>query len=450
MTKGLLIILTTASWINYCICQRLHPNSVTCSEPDELNFLKAELSDVQQLVRRQSIKMELLEEELNYVKKKLYKTMPDHVAFHAIASSRCRPGVIFFDHLITNIGFGYDKYSGIFTVPTTGFYVFSWSIETYGQLTEAALLVNGFKMGISKSDEASTYYDTSTSFAVLNLTVDDEVWIKLKSGSAQGKHTMFSGWMINKSDSTAFYASLSRDVAGSPIIFNKEILDTDDAYSTTTGKFVAPRSGLYVFMMSGLIYGSDDFTCRFVFSNGISQPNVWVDSSSGRYDSSSFMTFAWMNSGDSVYINAERMSATSMFAGWLLSDDTNVSKPTYPAFLAHIGKDSSRTPVVYDKAFGGYLHGYSTTSGVFTADRDGLYLFLYNTEAYKEIVRTAITVNGVEKFETRSDGRRTEYDDTSAVTLLQLFSNDRVYIEIKNGAVDENQSLYFGILLFEM
>ncbi|XP_062584972.1 uncharacterized protein LOC134246608 isoform X2 [Saccostrea cucullata] len=392
----------------------------------------------------------MLKKELNSVKEAMSILMPDHIACHVVASSNSSPGVVIFDHVISNIGSGYDITSGIFTVPTTGFCVFSWSIETYGQLTEAALLVNGLEMGISKSDEAPSYYDTTTSFAVLSLTRKDKVWVKVKSGRAEAMYTMFSGWMINKSDSTAFYASLSRDVAGSPIIFNKEILDTDDAYSTTTGKFVAPRSGLYVFMMSGLIYGSDDFTCRFVFSNGISQPNVWVDSSSGRYDSSSFMTFAWMNSGDSVYINAERMSATSMFAGWLLSDDTNVSKPTYPAFLAHIGKDSSRTPVVYDKAFGGYLHGYSTTSGVFTADRDGLYLFLYNTEAYKEIVRTAITVNGVEKFETRSDGRRTEYDDTSAVTLLQLFSNDRVYIEIKNGAVDENQSLYFGILLFEM
>ncbi|XP_062581895.1 uncharacterized protein LOC134243675 [Saccostrea cucullata] len=122
-------------------------------------------------------------------------------------------------------------------------------------------------MGISTCDEDSTYYDSSTSFAVLNLTVDDKVWIKLKSGRAEAMHTMFSGWMISKSDSTAFYASLSHDVNDSRIIFNKEILDTDDAYSTSTGKFVAPRSGLYVFMMSGLIYGGHALHCNFLFSN---------------------------------------------------------------------------------------------------------------------------------------------------------------------------------------
>ncbi|XP_061180568.1 uncharacterized protein LOC133189173 [Saccostrea echinata] len=376
--------------------------------------------------------------------------MPDHVAFHVVAHSNSGPGVIIFDHVISNIGSGYDITSGVFSAPTTGFYVFSWSIETYGQLTECALLVNGLKMGTSKSDQASSYYDTTTSFAVLNLTRKDKVWVRVESGRAEAMHTMFSGWMINKNDSAVFYASLSRDVNGSRIIFNNEILDTDDSYSTSTGKFVAPHSGLYVFMMSGLIYGSYEFNCKFSFSNGISQPEVWVDSSSGKYDSSSYMSFAWMSTGDSVFIKAGRMAAKSMFAGWLMVDDRNVSKSTFPAFLAHISGGSSSTPVVYNIAHGGYHHGYSTSTGVFTADRDGLYLFLYNTEGKSKVVRTALRVNGVEIFETRSDGRHSGYDDTSAATVLRLSSNDHVSVGVKFGTVDGYQSLFFGILLCEM
>ncbi|XP_062584987.1 uncharacterized protein LOC134246625 [Saccostrea cucullata] len=375
---------------------------------------------------------------------------PDHVAFHAVAYSNSSPGVVIFDHVISNIGSGYDNSSGIFTVPTTGFYVFSWSIETFGQLTECVLLKNGLQIGTSKSDQASSYYDTTTSFAVVHLTINDKVWIKVKSGRAEAMHTMFSGWMINKTDSTAFYASLSRDITGSPIIFNNETLDTDDAYSTSTGKFVAPRSGLYIFMMSGLIYGSYEFACKFIVSNGYSQPEVWVDSTSGYYDSGSYMTFAWMNTGDSVYIEAQRLTTTSMFAGWLLVDDTNVSQSTYPGFSAHINSPSSTTPVVYDSPHGTYHHGYSTSTGIFTADREGLYLFLYNTDAKSEVVRTALTVNGVEIFETRSDGRRTVYDDTSAVAVLHLYSNDSIFIKIKDGTVDGYESLFFGILLFQM
>ncbi|XP_061180565.1 uncharacterized protein LOC133189171 isoform X2 [Saccostrea echinata] len=413
----------------------------------ELNSVKETLSKLYQSKLDQAIKTEMLEREVNSVKEALSILRPDHVAFHVVAYRNSRPGVIIFDHVITNNKFGYDRRSGIFTVPITGLYVFSWSIETYGQLTVGALFVNGLEIGMSMSDQAPTYYDTTTSFAVLNLTRKDNVWIRIKSGRAEAMHTMFSGWMINKN---AFYASLSRDVTGSPIIFNNEILDTDDAYSTSTGKFVAPHTGLYVLIMSGLIYERYAFNYTFSFGNGISQPKVGVHSTSGYNDSSSYMTFAWMNTGESVYIDAKRMGATSMFAGWLLIDDRNVSKSTFPAFLAHINGASSSTPVVYNTAHSGYHHGYSTSMGVFTADRDGLYLFLYNTEGQNKVVRTALRVNGVEILETRTDGRRSDYDDTSAVTVLQLSSNDRVSIGIKSGTVDDGQSLFFGILLFEI
>lgn len=460
-------ILSAMQWINSCRSQTLYSDLDTCSEADEIKTLVDQIAFLKKRVSNQDIKMGMLEKELNSVKEALFNLnqskiaqaietemlekdlnsvketllMPEQVAFHAVAFRNSSPGVIIFDHVITNHKLGYNRRSGIFTVPITGLYVFSWSIETYGQLTEAALLVNGVEMGTSKSDEDPSYYDTTTSFAVLNLTRQDKVWVKVKSGRAEAMHTMFSGWMINKNDSTAFYASLSRDVTGSLIIFNNETLDTDDAYSTSTGKFVAPRSGLYVFMMSGLIYGSYEFNCKFIFSNGISHPVVWVDSSSGKYDSSSYMTFAWMKSGESVNINAARMVATSMFAGWLLVDDSKVSKSTFPAFLAKINGYSSSTPVVYDTAHSGYHHGYSTSTGVFTADRDGLYLFLYNTEGYNEVVLTMLTVNGVEMLETRSDGRHTYYDDTSAVTVLQLTSKDRVSIGVKSGRVDEDGNI---------
>jgi hypothetical protein len=123
-------------------------------------------------------------------------------------------------------------------------------------------------------------------------------------------------------DGIAFNALVSRDVSGSHIVYNNQTLDTDNAYSTSTGNFVAPRSGLYVFMMSAVIYGGYEFNCKFYLSNGMSQPEVWVDSHSSYYDSSSYMTFAWMSAGDSIYVNADRMMKTSMFAGWQLLDGT--------------------------------------------------------------------------------------------------------------------------------
>jgi hypothetical protein len=124
--------------------------------------------------------------------------MPEHVAFHAVAYSSTGVSTIIFDHVITNIGDGYDNTTGVFTVPTTGLYVFPWTIETYGQLTEGALLINGKQEGLSKAHQKSSNYDTTTSFVVLNLTVNDRVWVKVNRGRAEARHSMFSGWKINK------------------------------------------------------------------------------------------------------------------------------------------------------------------------------------------------------------------------------------------------------------
>lgn len=124
-------------------------------------------------------------------------------------------------------------------------------------------------------------------------------------------------------------------------------------------------------------------------------------------------------------------------------------KSNYPGFLAHLSSRSSKTPVIFDKTHSSYHHGYSVSTGVFTADRDGIYLFLYNIEAYEEIVITTLRLNGVEKFETRSDGRLSKFDDSSAVTVLELSVNDHVSIGVKDGTVDNPESLFFGVLLIE-
>jgi hypothetical protein len=96
-----------------------------------------------------------------------------------------------------------------------------------------------------------------------------------------------------------------------------------------------------------------------------------------------------------------------------------VSKSTFPAFICHLGFDSSASPVVFGTAHSGYHHGYSTRTGIFTAGRDGVYVFLSNVKSDDDLVYTTLRVNGVDKFELRSDGRNTGYDETSAVSVLQ-------------------------------
>lgn len=114
-----------------------------------------------------------------------------------------------------------------------------------------------------------------------------------------------------------------------------------------------------------------------------------------------------------------------------------------------MSSNSSRTPVIFDTTHFGYHHGYSKSTGVFTADRDGIYIFLFHTVASYELVRINLRVNGVEKLEIRSDGRYTYLNDDSAVTVLELSLNDQVSIGVKNGTVCDEGSVFFGVLLVE-
>lgn len=117
--------------------------------------------------------------------------------------------------------------------------------------------------------------------------------------------------------------------------------------------------------------------------------------------------------------------------------------------MAKLYSSSRRSPIVFDQVYPNYSHGYSTSTGVFTADRNGVYIFLVNIEAHKMTTVTAIKVNGQEKTETRSDGRHESYDDTCAVSVLQLNENDRVSVKLKSGTADEGQTIFFGFLLHE-
>jgi hypothetical protein len=77
-------------------------------------------------------------------------------------------------------------------------------------------------------------------------------------------------------------------------------------------------------------------------------------------------------------------------------------------------------------------------------------VFLYNIEAHTQITRATLNVNGIDIFETRSDGRNNGYDDTSAVSVLQLSTGDKVSVARKYGTVDGGESIFFGVLLFEV
>lgn len=134
----------------------------------------------------------------------------DQVAFYAyLTTNLISPGanqIIKFDHVMVNIGNGYHNNLGVFIVPTSGVYVFSWSIRLYGSAKHSAeLVVNNETHGKVYLD--STHLDGHVSAGgIARLQAGDDVYMQVKAGvcNSQGAiisdacgWSSFMGWKIS-------------------------------------------------------------------------------------------------------------------------------------------------------------------------------------------------------------------------------------------------------------
>ena len=110
---------------------------------------------------------------------------------------------IVFDVVTTNNGNGYNKADGIFTAPTSGTYVFSWTAANLDRShMQTELVVNAKVFGFTWSD-AYDHDDiaVASNTVVINLNQSDTVWIRSGSyhtGTITGRYlSTFSGWLLH-------------------------------------------------------------------------------------------------------------------------------------------------------------------------------------------------------------------------------------------------------------
>ncbi|XP_033760564.1 complement C1q tumor necrosis factor-related protein 2-like [Pecten maximus] len=111
--------------------------------------------------------------------------------------------VIVFDEVLLDIDGNYHTGDGVYRVPVSGVYVFTWCMTgttTDNVVTE--LTVNGSPRGTIFSDaETGHTWDTSTGVIVTSVIEGDHVFIRSKSegmihsSGIYGK-AMFSGWRL--------------------------------------------------------------------------------------------------------------------------------------------------------------------------------------------------------------------------------------------------------------
>ncbi|XP_061185761.1 uncharacterized protein LOC133193855 [Saccostrea echinata] len=134
------------------------------------------------------------------------------VAFYAYMSApEPNPSIdhtLVFDVAKTNLGGGYNEYSGMFSAPSSGVYVFSWTIHTgsHGQ-NRFIIYVNHDEVDYTfgETDNNEHDYDSDSGTMVVSLNTHDNVYIRSAAASStyvvsyasNNLKTTFSGWKIN-------------------------------------------------------------------------------------------------------------------------------------------------------------------------------------------------------------------------------------------------------------
>lgn len=107
-----------------------------------------------------------------------------------------------FDSTLYNYGNFYSTYSGIFTCPYDGVYLFNYFIASRNNVElDVKLLVNGVLQNRAIAESKETYHDTQGgNAAILKLNKNDQVWIGASEyGSiivGRWRYSTFSGLLV--------------------------------------------------------------------------------------------------------------------------------------------------------------------------------------------------------------------------------------------------------------
>lgn len=131
------------------------------------------------------------------------------VAFYAfMAGAMTNIGdhhILVFDVIKTNSGNGFHPTAGIFTAPSSGFYVFTWTIRVKNDgFHGVELVVNGQEVGALYQHVGPQEDDMSSTTVVTYVSQGEDVFLRTRIGYNHGViystaygYTSFAGWKLN-------------------------------------------------------------------------------------------------------------------------------------------------------------------------------------------------------------------------------------------------------------
>lgn len=124
------------------------------------------------------------------------------IAFNAYITKRLTlhrdtPVNVVYDGLFFNNGNAYNPHNGIFTAPSAGLYIFTWtSLVITGKIFDAELLVNGQKKGLGNcNNEGNPGYENCANTVPVILKTGDKVNIRTTNANSLMEYwSSFKGW----------------------------------------------------------------------------------------------------------------------------------------------------------------------------------------------------------------------------------------------------------------
>ena len=108
------------------------------------------------------------------------------------------------------------------------------------------------------------------------------------------------------------------------VIFNSVITNIGHGYSTSTGTFTAPQSGLYIFNLDIMVRAANR-QCLELVKNSFSMMKTYMEGTATNYASFSRMVILQLSRGDRVWVRSKggdgilEGNGYSSFSGWLVS-----------------------------------------------------------------------------------------------------------------------------------
>lgn len=102
---------------------------------------------------------------------------------------------------------------------------------------------------------------------------------------------------------TAGITSSSDSWSGDILVFPHVITNKGQGYSSSSGKFTAPRDGTYVFTVTGVSWGSNGLYLDIVH-DGVRKVRTWSDSSASRQTGTNLVVLE-LDRGDAVWVTRD-------------------------------------------------------------------------------------------------------------------------------------------------